>query len=312
MPVTHGSQVISGLTRIPESAYGSPTADGVGNFVRLLLTERSMAKHTPGIKNNKGYANGSMFPNEQWIINNDIDRTLPFELSFNQLGRYLYLMNGADTISTPTGFTAAGAKRHTFQLMSLASSRQLPPYGLVEQSGSNRDRYLVSVVGEKFHLEGKGTDRVSGSIAVRGSGKINLASGISIPAFDPHVYGMNSQAVITLDDGSTVVNYASSQRESSWSFDQVNTFVPGYRPGQAAFQTSGNQDSGAVRTECLLDDVSYDMSFSVRLGADSAERAALLAQTKFIFKIVITGPTISGAIVYAYTITVPVVSVRDD
>jgi hypothetical protein len=285
-------------SRVPQADYNTITATGVAaNFKQVLAKDRNLAQAAPTIADNKDYATGQPQPTEQWIVAHDATRQFEYDLCFEEIGRALLLAFGKVVTTQPDAPGNPLVYQHVFSPMDVSVTRQLPATTIVEQLGSAVNRKFPSMVSASLGFRGEGSQRLQVSESLQGSGKLIAPSGLAGVDITGCHYGHQSQCTLKTDDGAVVTNAADApQRLNSWAWGIINQILndDGYRPGAAAFQTTGDPDSGEVRTEALLGDQSFDFNFNLRLLSNDGFLAYLLAQTSLIITNDIVGPLISG------------------
>ncbi len=285
-------------SKIPQADYNTATATGVAaNFKQVLAKDKNLATAAPTIADNKEYATGQPQATEQWLVAHEAQRQFEYDLCFEEIGRALLMGFGKVVTTQPDAIGSPTVYQHVYSPMDFTVSRQLPAATIVEQLGSAIDRKFPSVVSAQLGFRGEGSARLSVSEQLQGSGKLVSPSGLAGVDLAGAHYAYESQCTLKTDDGATVTNMATApQRVNSWAFDVVNQILndDGYRPGAAAFQTTGNPDSGEVRTEALLGDQSFNFGFNVRLLSNDGFLAYLLAQTRLIITNDIVGAAIDG------------------
>lgn len=286
-------------SKIPQTDYATVTAvASAANFKQVLAKDKGLAQAAPSIADNKEYATGQPQATEQWIVAHEAQRQLDYDLCFEEIGRALLLAFGKVVTTQPDAGGNPTVYQHVFSPMDVTVTRQLPAITLVEQLGSAIDRKFPSMVSESLGFRGEGSQRLSVSESLHGSGKLTTPSGLTGTDISGCHYGYESQCTLKTDDGATVTNAATApQRLNSWAFDIINQLLAddGYRPGAAVFQTAANPDSGEVRSEMLLGDQSFNFGFNVRLLSNDGFLAYLLAQTNLIITNDIVGAVITGA-----------------
>jgi hypothetical protein len=285
-------------SKLKQTDYATATDTATAaNFKQMICSDKALADAAPTVADNKGYATGHVQATEQWIVAHEAKRAFTFDVCSEEAGRDLYDAFGKVVTTQPDVGGNPTVYQHVFSLMDLTASLQLPARTLVEQLGAAIDRKFPSCICESWDIKGQGSQRLQGSIAYRGSGKLVSPSGLTGVDLTGLHYFFQSQVTLKLDDGSTVTNMATApQRVNSWSFGVANAVLDadGYRPGAAVFQNVSDPNSGEVRSELLLSEQTFSFSFDVRLLSNDALLAALLAQTPFIATIDVLGPVISG------------------
>lgn len=288
-------------SKIPQANYATATV-GNANFVQVLAKGDGFANEQPNLADNREYATGYRQATEQWLVNHDAGVQWDYDICFQEIGRALLLAFGKVVTSQPDAVNSPLVYQHVFSSMDPTVSAQLPAISIVEQAGAGLDSKFASMCSQSLVMRGEGPARLSASESLVGSGKTTKPSGITIADIVNLVYAYQSQVLLTLEDESAVITNAATapQRLNSWEFgiqNQVNT-DDGFRPGAAAFQTTGDPDSGEVRSEMLLIDQLFNMRFNLRLLNDSTFFAALTSQEDFIALFDIVGPIIEDAFNY--------------
>lgn len=311
MTAVHIQQRKIAMSRLPQSAYGTPTAAGANAFKELLLSDQNLAQYSTRSADNQNYSTQNDFPTEQWLLSHDVARQFEFDLASEPAGRILRGGLGSITTSQPASGTDPLVYRHVFVPQDPNTSRQLPAYSILEQVGSAINCLYPSCVIESLSFRGAGIDRIKAAWGMRGSGKRTSPSGVTwathVSEVSGHKYFFNSVCEVKVADAGALtneVNYSTSKRIESWSLDYQNQFLAddGYRPGTTEFQTTGNVDSGAVRSELLFGVRTIRPTFVARVSSASDEYAALMAQSNLDFKVILTGPTISNSYTHKLTI----------
>jgi hypothetical protein len=279
----HISQRRFATSKIPQTNYNTQTPFVDANFVEFLCKDKNFTEDAPVIADNKEYATGRQQPTEQWIVAHEATAAKEEDVCSEEIGRPLLCAMGKVTTTQPDATNVPTIKKHVFERLDVLTSRQLPALTLIEQLGIV-DRAFPSCVVEALGFRGEGSQRLSNSRTLRGSGKIIEPTGVEISAAANRHYFYESQVTLTLDDGAEVTNFATApQRLNAWAFDIANQILndDGYRPGAAAFQTPGDADSGEVRTEALVSDQVFNASFNGRFLSDSELYKAITNQKNF-------------------------------
>jgi hypothetical protein len=294
----HISQRKFWRSRIPQTDYATATSVASGAyFKQILAKDKQIAQAAPTIADNKDYATGQSQPTEQWIVAHEAQKQFDYDLCFEEIGRALLLAFGKVVTTQPDLSGNPTVYQHVFSPMDFTVSRQLPATTIVETLGSAIDRKLPSMVCAQLGFKGEGSQRLQVSEQLQGSGKLILPSGLTGVDIAGCHYAYESQCTLKTDDGSTVTNMATApQRVNSWAVDIINQILAddGYRPGAAVFQTTGNPDTGEVRSEALLGDQSFNFNFNVRLLSNDGFLPYLLSQQSLIISNDIVGALISG------------------
>ena len=327
MTIAHMQQRKYFRSRIPQANYPTVTpatliGAGALAFEDLLLKDENIAKFDVRTQDNAGFSTGSDFATDQWPDRHDASVQHDLQVASDPIGRELYSALGSVVSTQPNSVGAPTAWQHAFSPQDPTTSRQLPAHTYGEKIGSAHSVKYPSCITEMISFSGDGTDRINASVGYRGSGKRTSPSGI-VYSLDPatnHVeiltglkYFFNSQISIVRSDYSTLanpVNYGTAKMLESWSFQWTNQLLldDGYRPGSTDFQTAGDPESGAVRSELLFGTRTAEFSAVVRLDSATDEFAALQSQKRMDVQCLLTGPTIAGAVKHKLLISMPRVS----
>jgi hypothetical protein len=320
MTIAHIQQRQNAMSRIPQTNYATATAPNTGgslNFVEVPLKDQNFANKTVQTQDNRGYATRNDFPTDQWLLSHDVERAIEYDVDTDTLGRMLYLALGSVVTTTPNAVGAPTARQHVFKPQDPNVSRQLPATTWVEQVGAALNRLFPSCVCDNFNIRGEGIQRIMSAFSLRGSGKEVEPSGVVFATDGTNnvrpatglKYLFNSQVEVTVADAGTLsnaVNYGATKRLESWGLSYQNTPLGdiGYRPGSTDFQTAGDVESGAIRSECLFGDRSIVPEFVARLDSTSNERAAMRSQKSLDWRALLTGPVIGGAAALHHSLSI--------
>ena len=312
MGVVHESQRQIAIGTIPQTDFLTPTdtADST-KFVRLEVMDTDFGKLTPQVSDNQGDAHGYEEATDQYLESWDAEAPHNLALSSEQAGRILLLLFGAVVTTQPDAAGAPQVYQHVFTPMDISNARQLPATTLIEVVGTALNRKFPSMCMENFSMKGDGMKRIETSFQLRGSGKEITPSGLSVAQMKARLlsglhYFFNSQATITIADAVTLANaiaYGANRRHNNWEFGWNNQFLSdeGYFPGAGRFQTTGNAESGAVRSELLVGRRVPSGSLNVRFQDQSEEHAALKSRKKLDWKLELTGSVIQAAFKHKLT-----------
>lgn len=295
---THSFRRQFAMTKIPQTDYNTPTANGVGgaNYRKVLMrSKETSVDEQPNVVNNRQHATGQRQATESWIVSHDASVPVDLDACAEEIGRWLLLAFGKVVTTQPDAINNPTVYQHVFSCMNLTLGAQIPVTGIVEQCGPALDTLYPSCAVQNLSIRGEGSQRLGVGASLMGSGKAISPSAITIAELAGLHYFYQSQVTLTLDDGAAITNAATApQRLNSWEFaiNNILGLEDGFRPGAAKFQETDNPDSGEVRSECLLTDQDYAMRFNLRLLTDSAFFAALRAQTPFVAEFDIVGPEI--------------------
>ena len=284
--------------KLNDTAYGTSRSTAVdANYKQFIPSDRNLANLQPGVQDDKGYGHGFPHATEQWLVNHDVTLQHDFDLCAQEIGRDLLDVFGSVTTTQPDVDDNPTVYQHVFSLMNLNVSRQMPSRSWVEKLGSAINRLHPGVCCSQLALSGEGPQRLKGSGQWSGSGKEVEPSGLTGALISGLHYFYQSQCTVKFDDGTTLTSMATApNRLNSWRVEVINTLLleDGFIPGAAAFQTTGDQTSGEVRTEMMLDDQLINIICNVRMLSDDPLRAYLKSQTSLIWTNEIVGGVIAG------------------
>lgn len=297
-PVSHTEQRRFAIGRIPQADYVTPVP--VANFVEFVTTDTNSTDYQVNTKNNRDHSTGRGQATDQWIESHDTNRSIDFQCSSQQIGRVLLLAFGSVITTT----VIPGVFKHVFKPMDLFVQRQLPATSLVEQIGIAINRLFPSMVAESFMLKGNEIERIMGSLGLRGSGLYKSPSLVTIEDLVGLYFFTNSQIKMTLDDGTTLTDVGDDLSLNTWEFGLANALIQadGYRPGARRYQDPDDEDSGAIRSECLLDKVDFNGKFNFR-AYDESHFDAIRKQKYFEWVLDLLGAKI-GATIHNHQLTV--------
>jgi len=314
MPVSE-NQRIEIITAKPQAAYLTATAKNTAvpyAWRRILSTSFNATDVRVNTKDNKGAATGSYYPSERYTLSHDMRKTLPFDLNSDDIARFLYWACGSIQSVQPNAGTDPNVWTHTLKPLDLLTTLQLPAFGYAEKAGTGIDQEFVGQCIDSLTITGDSVDRITAQASMIGSGKRTSPSGMivqptasyNVPAPATLQYFTNSQVSLSVSDALTQanpVNFCANKRLNNWSIALRNTFAEdaAYRPCAGDFQTTGNNASGAIRSELLLTDQGITPTFNVRVEPNSVEQQYLQDQRRLEVQIALTGATISNAYKHA-------------
>lgn len=308
----HDSDLRIALSRVPQADYQTATSGASTAFQQIIATNPDGAKWNRTAKkmSNKGHSTGKRWATESHVESWDTELGYQFEASAQNLGQHLLAAMGSVTETEPT----TDYFKHAHAPLNFLTSMQAPSYTFVEKlnegnSGIN-DAYPSAVL-ESLELNGDGTGRIVGNANWRGSGERASASGVTwashvVTAEGNQNYFYNTQTEINIGTFPSMGSSAAMDCDlEKWRFAIKNTFAndAGYRPGCPRYATSGDPESGVLRSENLLVDQEFEFDFTIRLQASDPRRAHFEAQTKLEGNITITGSEVSTGNPYKLVIT---------
>ena len=306
-------------SKIPQIDYLTPTAiANPTNFKEMLVTDKNLTFHEAKAEDNKGESTGRFQPTDEYKTVHDTTRQTQLKICAEEVGRDLLLAFGNVTTVQPDATNAPAVKRHTFKVQDLAVSKQAPSMTLIEFVGSVINRLVPSMVVEEYSLKGEGVARLMSDMKLRGSGLITTPSGLNVTdivALAGLHYFTHSMVKLSIADAGTLANAqdysAGGNYLANWGVSLKKNLLAdqGYVPGAPRYFDPLDPDSGAIRSECLIESYEFGMDFQARLLSQSNELAALRSKKKLDVAIDILGPKIGNtAFNYKLQIHAPKVS----
>lgn len=172
----HPSQIERSISRLNETAYGTPRANS-DDFRRIISSTISLADEQRAWQDDAGYDNGSDVASDKWQTT--IGYGVPFnpDFCFQDIGFFLKDFLG--------GYAVAGSSPyvHTFTPQSMATSRQMPSRTYLEKlTGLDLTRF-TSIVGTKLTLSSQKLGKIGIQAQYEASGKRDTdPSGYTSPA----------------------------------------------------------------------------------------------------------------------------------
>jgi hypothetical protein len=300
-------------SKIPQTNYLTATnVAAPANFKEFLVRDKNLTDHKVLTEDNKDESTGRFQPTDEYKTVCDTTVQKELAISAEELGRDLLLAFGNVATTQPDALGAPAVKRHAFKVQDLAVSKQAPAMTLIEFVGAVINRLIPSYVVEDWGLKGEGTSRLTETMGLHGSGFLVEPSGldvddiIELANLHPFTHSMVQLVVadsVSLDneeDFSAGGNYL-----ASWALNLKKKLLldEGYIPGAARYFVDGDETSGAVRTECLIESYMFDMDFQARLLAGSSALAAVRSKKKLDVAIDIIGGQI-GATTFNYKLSI--------
>lgn len=281
-----GRGLNAAISRIPQVDYLTATTPAANSFVREALKSPSVGQITPRERNNDGYATGLGFPSESWV--EAWESGWPgwaFDISAENIGRYLLAAMGKVTSSQPASGTDPTVYQHLFDPLPFATTSQLPAYSLVAQllpSANGIDELFPSMIARKLSLRSGGLAMLDGSMDWAGSGKRTTSSGVTwgthvneIAGSQHFFYGKQNEVAISDTDGTTNLSNVKCDIQSSM-FDVTNTMADD--DYGCPLYLNNDPAQGAYRSQHLMVRQNYDMGWTLKLRDSDPETAALLSR----------------------------------
>jgi hypothetical protein len=278
----------------------------------MLVTDKNLTDHKHMTEDNKEESTGHFQATDEYKTTCDTMVQKELKVCAEEVGRDLLLAFGSVTTTQPDSVTAPTVKKHSFKVQDLSVSKQAPSMTLIEFVGSVINRLIPSLVAEDWGLKGEGTSRLVENLGLHGSGLIVDPSGLQtsditvLAGLHYFTHSMvklivsDSVALSNAEDFSTGGNYL-----ASWGLNLKKNLLldEGFIPGAARYLIAGDETSGAIRSECLIQSYEFSMDFQARLLAGSSALAALRSKKKLDIQIDITGPQI-GATLFDYKLSI--------
>jgi hypothetical protein len=195
MPVTHASQIETSVSRLPQSAYGTPRASG-DEYWRVVNESPTVASKSLNFEDDAGYENGSDLAVETWATTADTGIETNPRFNFRDIGLHLHRALGGYSVSGPDG----GLYTHVFTPQSMNTSRQLPASTFLKKYGGLRLEMLPDMVSSAFSISGGKMGRIATSHTFVGSGNYskNPASYVSAAMASNLEYAHGGQATVRM------------------------------------------------------------------------------------------------------------------
>jgi hypothetical protein len=306
-------------SKIPQTNYltATDTADET-NFKEMLVTDKNLTNHEVKAEDNKEESTGHFQPTDEYKTVHDTSVQKELKVCAEEVGRDLLLALGNITTTTPDAVGAPAVRKHAFKMQDLAVSKQAPAMTLIEIVGSVINRLIPSNVVEDYSLKGEGVARIMQTMGLRGSGLIVDPSGLTaadITALANLHYFTHSMVKLVFADSVALTNAedfsADGNYLANWALSLKKNLLAdeGYIPGAARYFVDGDEESGAIRSACLIESYEFGMNFNARLLAGSPALAALRSKKKLDVVIDIIGGQIDAtAFNYKLSIHAPRVS----
>ena len=306
------------MSRVKQSDYRTKTNFNTAapyNVIEVQVEDTDLADYAPETRNNKGYSTRSYFATDVYLFRHGMNTRKRFDIASDQIGRWLYFTLGGVASAQPDAGGNPLVYRHTFALLNPDVTLQPPAFTWGEKVGGGLDHQFPSCCVRRLRLSAEDVGRLKGEVELVGSGKRINAPGLvlpptanfNLPALPAQVFFTGAQSVLTVADADTLANpiaYCTNLQVNNWSIEFVRTLLEddAYRICGGDFQTTGDADTGAVRSELLQSDFDITINMQVRVESGSAEYTALQTNKRLDWKQVITGKLISGAFNHKLTL----------
>lgn len=165
MPITHSSQIETSISRLPQTAYGTPRTNA-DDFRRIINESPTVASKSLAFEDDAAYENGTDLAVETWATTADTGIDLSPRLNFQDIGYQLHRHFGAVSTSGPDG----GLYTHVFSPQSMNTSRQKPASTFLKKYGGLRLEMLPDMVSTALSITGGKTGRLATAQSFIGSG----------------------------------------------------------------------------------------------------------------------------------------------
>lgn len=292
-----------------QADYQTAKSLSAGALKQMIVTDQNALQYGPVLGNNDGWSHGYNTETDEWIEAHDCRVSHEMPAFAQEIGKILFL-SMADTVTTPVGGTLS--RLHTFVPTDPATTRQDRAVTYVEKLGTGWFKQADSMVTDGWTLSGNGTGLLMAGINLIGSGKIHNDPSVTFPpASTPTVTNLtglaklfNTQVTLTPDDGDAYVDaYACRYRSFQIAFRKTMLDAASYQPGCQRYFTSGDSDSGIIRSVHEFDKQSLDFSFEVDLAA-GPELDCVIDQRPITLVVEATGGVIEGSINHKLTVTI--------
>lgn len=246
---------------------------------KMIVSDKNFIDVEPKVANDEDWSHGANNFTDQWLEAHDCKVSHSMPAFIEEIPRIFKLGMGTYAVSTPSG--GITSKEHVFNLLDVATTRQLQAATYAEKLGAH-NVLMPSAIVDGFTLQGNDLGVLMLDFGLQGSGKITNPSGvnwtthIAVPSALKKLY--NTQIALGVTDGVTPVNYGCKYRNFKLSWKNNLLLDAGFKPGCDQYQTTGDKTSGAIRSECLIDKQMADFDFEVDLENDSGELEAVVKQ----------------------------------
>ena len=281
----------------PQSNYITSTPVAVAPnqaYIEQVMTAKNFIKKSVPTANNKGQTTGNRFASDSWAVGgHTTDFSMPFDVTFQNIGRYLLAAMGS--ISAATAGTLFA---HLLKLLDTRITSQLPAYSILTQAApanGGLDVLAPSMVAKSLKLSGDGTARCQGSVDWMGSGEYTKPSGVTWGTHVKSTQGTqvavyNTTSALVRSDapgGGNAVNKSLCEN-LGWELNINNTFSDDY--GCVRLFDPTNVEKGVIRSQCLLMDTEISSKWKFKLAQNSTEMSLLENQAplKLLFKLLST------------------------
>jgi hypothetical protein len=197
MAITHPSQIETAISRLPQTAYGTPRAAG-DDYRRIISESVGVATEGLNFEDDAGYENGSDLAVDTWATTAETSIDISPKLNFQDIGYQLHRALGGYAVSGPDG----GLYTHVFTPQSMNTSRQLPASTFIKKYGGLRLMMYPDMVSSNLTISSGKMGRISTAQSFIGSGdrEKDPASYVSPAITDDREYAYAAQGSVRLSE----------------------------------------------------------------------------------------------------------------
>ena len=195
--ITHPSQIETAISRLPQTAYGTPRAAG-DDYRRIISESVGVATEGLNFEDDAGYENGSDLAVDTWATTAETSIDISPKLNFQDIGYQLHRALGGYAVSGPDG----GLYTHVFTPQSMNTSRQLPASTFLKKYGGLRLMMYPDMVSSNLTISSGKMGRISTAQSFIGSGdrEKDPASYVSPAITDDREYAYAAQGSVRLSE----------------------------------------------------------------------------------------------------------------
>jgi hypothetical protein len=264
------------IGKLPQTDFVTATSATAGAYIEQVITSKNFIKREVPTANNKGQTTGNRMATESWVQGGLMTSfSMPFDVTFQNIGRYLNAICGSVTPSV-----AATLFRNLFKLLDTKITSQLPAYSIIEHAApanGGLDVKAPSMIGKSLKLSGDGTARCQGAMEWIGSGEYTQPSGVTwathvTPTQGTQVAVYNTTSKLVRSDapgGGNAVNKSRCEN-LGWEITVTNSFDEADYGCVRLFDPA-DISKGVLRSQLLLTDTEITSSWKFKLPQNSTE-----------------------------------------
>jgi hypothetical protein len=276
------------ISKLPQSNYVTAVAAVASpnqTYIEQVMTAKNLIKKGVQTVNDKEHTTGQRFATDSWISGgHTTELAMPFDASFQNIGRYLYAVMGAGGAPTAQG----SLWRYLLKFLDTKISQQLPAYTIIEHASpanGGLDVKVPSMVAKSLKLSGDGAAKCAGEVMWVGSGEYVQPSGMTWATHVSATQGTqvpiyNTTSKLTRSDapgGGNAVNRSLCEN-LGWEINLTNTFDENDYGCVRLFNTA-DVAKGILRSHLLLVDTEISSRFKFKIPQNSNEMTALENQS---------------------------------